>query len=92
MRISKDPDHPDHSEYAGHCAFFLEGAERHNVLTADEAGRFAVTYRLDEWGAMCRDEKTGQPLTDRFWGHVRIVAPQWLRDATEKLQKNTKAV
>jgi hypothetical protein len=78
MRISIDPSHPAYHPAAGLCRYFLEGAERSNVKMADEDGRFAVTYRLNEHGERVKDAK-GNPLTDNFWGHVRIECAQWIR-------------
>jgi ABC-type phosphonate transport system ATPase subunit len=86
MRISANPDdshyHPNHAN----CRFYLAGAERNNVMTADEGARFAITYRLDEFGAPVRDRKTGEALTDRFHGDVRVDCSDWLRAVMESPQ------
>lgn len=85
MRISSDPDHPDYHEAFMTCRVWLEGAERNNVVRADEEGRFAVTYRLDEFGKPVT--KGGEILTDNFTGHVRIDCPAWVRYEIEARQK-----
>jgi hypothetical protein len=86
MRISSDPDDSHFHPHFAHCRIYLAGAERSNVITADEGGRFAVTYRLDEFGITVRDKKTGQALTDKFFGDVRIACSDWLRAAMEAPQ------
>lgn len=82
MKISSDPNHSAYHREAGLCQIFLEGAERNNVLFADEEGRRAVTLRLDVSGNPMR--KGEKLLTDEFWGDVRIDCPQWLRDQCEQ--------
>lgn len=66
-----------------HCRVFLEGAERCNVVAADEEARWALVMRLDQWGDPVRN-KAGKPLTDQFYGHVRIECPEWVRDQAEE--------
>jgi hypothetical protein len=83
MRISSDTADSGYHPHFNYVRIWLEGAERSNVITADEEGRFAITYRLDEFGVPVRDAKTGEPLTDRFYGAVRIECAPWLREAME---------
>lgn len=88
MRISSDLDDSGfHLDFAS-CRIYLEGAERSNVVTADEGARFAVTYRLDEFGRAVLDKKTGEPIRDKFHGHVRIDCSDWLREAMESPSEN----
>jgi hypothetical protein len=82
MKIHTDPDHTAYHHAISVCRVFLEGAERNNVLFADEEGRFAVTLRLDEFGRPMR--KGEKLLTDDFCGHVRIECPDWVRQQCEK--------
>lgn len=84
MRISSDPDHPDHHEGAHLCRVFLAGAERNNVLIADEKGRFAVTYRLDEFGSVVL--KKADLQRENFYGDVRIEAPLAVRLQRERIE------
>ena len=83
MRISTDPDDRGFHPHANYCRVFLDGAERNNVVTADEGGRFAVTLRLDEFGQPVKDKKTGKTLHDKFYGAVRVDCADWLRVAME---------
>lgn len=83
MKISIDRNHPAYHDWAFKvCAFYLDGAQRNNVLTADEEGRFAVTRRLDHNGETMHD-RHGKMLTDEFRGAVRIECPDWLRYEVE---------
>jgi hypothetical protein len=84
MRISTDPDDRGFHISANYCRFFLEGAERLNVVTADEEGRFAVTLRLDEFGQPVKDKKTGKTIHDKFFGAVRVDCADWLRITMER--------
>jgi hypothetical protein len=81
MKVSADRSHPAFSDCFSMCRIWLEGAERHNVVTADEDGRFAVTTRLDEFGNPIT--RGGQPVTDVFHGAVRVECPEWLRKERE---------
>jgi hypothetical protein len=83
MRISTDPDDVGYHAHANYVRVFLEGAERLNVVTADERARFAITIRLDEFGQPVKDKKTGKTLHDKFYGAVRIDCADWLRIAME---------
>jgi hypothetical protein len=85
MRISADPDHADYHEGAHLCQVYLAGAERCNVLSADEAGRFAVTFRLDEFGNQIFN-KAGELQRETFRGDVRIEAPEIIRLQRERLE------
>ena len=83
MKVSIDPSHPAYHDWAFKvCAFYLDGAQRNNVLTADEEGRRAITRRLDEKGEPLHD-RSGRMLTDEFRGSVRIECPDWLRHEVE---------
>ena len=83
MKISIDRNHPTYHDWAFKvCAFYIDGAQRNNVLTADEEGRFAITRRLDQDGETMRDAN-GVMLTDEFRGAVRIECPDWLRYEVE---------
>jgi hypothetical protein len=77
MRISVDESDTGYHHAAHLCRIWLEGAERSNVVTADEEHRFAVTLRRNEFGEPVLD-KAGQPLTDNFYGAVRIECPAWI--------------
>jgi hypothetical protein len=70
MRISTDINHPDYHPHYRRCQVFLAGAERCNVVFADEEGRHAVLHRLDENGAPV--VRGGQFVFEHFWGAVRI--------------------
>ena len=89
MRISSDQLDRAYHPCAGVCKVFLDGAERNNVITADEEGRVAVTYRLDERGAVMYDEKTGLAKRDTFTGSVRVECPGWLRQECEGRHPHT---
>ena len=84
MRISADPDHPDFHEGFHLCRVFLAGAERNNVLSADEQGRFAITYRLDEFG--CVVLRKADIQREQFYGDVRIEAPGIIRLQRERTE------
>jgi hypothetical protein len=87
VKISVDRSLPAFHEWAPRvCRFYLGGAERNNVLFADEERRFAITRRLDEAGNEMRDRQ-GRPLTDEFRGAVRIDCPDWLREEMESGNK-----
>lgn len=79
MKISTDPDHVDYHLMAHSCSFWLAGAERNNVVFADEEGRFAITIVLDDRGAPIMNKANTEVLTAPFHGDVRIDAPDWLR-------------
>ncbi|MBI2769220.1 MAG: hypothetical protein HYX47_06340 [Burkholderiales bacterium] len=81
MKVSADRNDPAFSDCFAMCRIWLEGAERSNVVTADEDGRFAVTTRLDENGDPVL--RAGQPVTDVFRGAVRVECPDWLRKERE---------
>jgi hypothetical protein len=85
MRISSNPDDSHFHPNFANCRIYLEGSERSNVMTADEAARFAVVYKLDEWGKQ-RLDKNGRPLTEAFHGAVRVDCASWLREAMEAPQ------
>ena len=74
MRLSVDPLDLGYHPQANRCRVFLEGAERSNVVTADEERRYAVTYRLDDQGKTVL--RAGKPVKDEFWGAVRIELPE----------------
>lgn len=83
MKIGIDRDHPAYHDWAFKvCAFYLEGAQRSNVLFADEEKCFAITRRLDERGQTVYDRQ-GRMVTDEFRGAVRIDCPDWLRYEVE---------
>lgn len=86
MRISCSPDDPGYHPQFAMCRFWLAGAERNNVETADEAKRYAVTLARDEWGAPLLG-KDGAQIRQKFYGDVRIDAPSWLRTASEEPQE-----
>jgi hypothetical protein len=86
MRISSNPDDSHYHPHFAACRIYLEGSERSNVVTADEAGRYALTYKLDEWGKQRLDKKTGRPLTETFHGPVRVDCSDWLRAVMESPQ------
>lgn len=70
MRISVEAGDPGYCSAAFRCKVYLAGAERSNVLTADEERRYAKVVRLDANGhAVMKD---GEIQTDEFWGDVRI--------------------
>ena len=73
MRVSVDQADAGYHPLACHCRVFLEGAERCNVVMADEERRHAVLHVLDEHG---RPVVKGQRiLTEDFYGAVRIQLP-----------------
>jgi hypothetical protein len=78
MRISSLPEDPGFSQYAHMATVYLAGAERNNVVLADEERRYAVQLARDEFGKPVLD-KHGKQRTQEFFGDVRIEAPQWLR-------------
>lgn len=79
MRASVDPCDPDYHPMASRCRVFLEGAERNNVITADEEKRFALLHRLDDRGRVV--VKDGKAATDAFYGTVRIELPDGMDEA-----------
>jgi hypothetical protein len=90
MKISADPTHSAYHHAISTCRVFLEGAERCNVIFADEEGRRATTIRLDEWGKpIWKDDKM---LKDEFWGSVRIECPQWVREQCDNPEMVTREV
>lgn len=82
MRISSNPSDAAYSPEFHRCRVWLAGAERNNVETADEAGRFAVTLARDEHGRPVLD-KAGSQVRQKFYGDVRIDCPAWLRISQE---------
>lgn len=89
MRISTDTDDRAYHPCASVCRVFLEGAERNNVITADEENRVAVIYRLDGEGRVMYDESTGLAKRNTFTGNVRIECPGWLRQECEGRNPST---
>ena len=86
MKISIERTHPAYHDWAFKvCSFYLDGAQRNNVVTADEEGRMAVTRRLDENGQTMHDSN-GKVLTEVFRGSVRIECPDWLRYEIQNAQ------
>lgn len=85
MRIACLPQDPAYHTAFHLCHIYLEGAERNNVLLADEKGRFAITFRRDEFGVPVL-HKDGSQITEPFHGHVRVDAPEWLRTTMESPQ------
>lgn len=83
MKISTDPDSPYFHSACSQVRVFLAGAERNNVLFADEEGRTALQMRLNEWGNPVHDA-AGLAILDRFWGDVRVEAPLWVRVECER--------
>lgn len=79
MRVSVDPCDPGYHTMASRCRVFLEGAERNNVITADEGKRFALLHRLDGRGRVV--VKDGKAATDAFYGSVRIELPDGMDEA-----------
>jgi hypothetical protein len=78
MRISSLPDDSGYSQYAHMATVYLAGAERNNVVLADEERRYAVQLARDEFGKPILD-KHGNQRTQEFFGDVRIDVPEWLR-------------
>lgn len=74
MKVSADRTHPAYHQMANRCRVFLDGAERSNVITADEEGRAAVVVLIDEGGRPVF--KAGVIQTEVFYGHVRIECPE----------------
>jgi hypothetical protein len=85
MRISSLPNDPAYNTAFHLCSIFLEGAQRNNVLLADEKGRFALTFARNEFGVPVL-RKDGSQVTETFRGHVRVEAPEWLRTQMESPQ------
>lgn len=85
MRLSTDPSDRAYHALAnsGHVRVWLAGAERTNIVTADEEGRCAITYRLDANGRYVLNKERTEIARDHFHGDVRIDCPQWLRDHLE---------
>ena len=84
MRISSETTHADYHDQVHDCRVFLAGAERCNVLFADEQGRHAVTFRLDEFGSVVLQK--GDLQRENFWGEVRIEAPIVVRLQRERIE------
>lgn len=70
MRLSVEKSDPGYSPHTSRCKVFLAGAERSNVLTADEERRYAKVIRLDVDGRPV--VKGGEIQTEDFYGDVRI--------------------
>ena len=82
MRVSTNKDHPDYHPLAHLCSgVYLAGAQRANVVSADEEGRKATVIRLDDKGRPI--VKAGELVHDEFFGDVRIECPAWLRTECE---------
>jgi hypothetical protein len=80
MRLSRDPSDPGYVTWcevpgARAARVFLAGAERHNVVTADEEKRMAVVYKLDAEGHYVVDEAKGEIVLETFYGDVCIQLP-----------------
>jgi hypothetical protein len=71
MRVSSDPADGGYTPCMHQYRVWLAGAERSNVLTADDTKRYAVTLARDEWGKPVLD-KNGWQVKQEFWGDVRI--------------------
>jgi hypothetical protein len=71
MRVSSDPADSGYTPCMHQYRVWLAGAERSNVLTADDTKRYAVTLARDEWGKPVLD-KNGWQVKQEFWGDVRI--------------------
>lgn len=81
MRISSSCDSPYYSNAFSQCTIYLAGAARSNVVEADEEGRYALTWRPDEWGKPVLHK--GVLQLERYYGDVRIECPAWLRAECE---------
>jgi hypothetical protein len=71
MRVSSDPADSGYTPCMHQYRVWLAGAERSNVLTADDTKRYAVTLARDEWGKPVLD-KNGWQIRQPFYGDVRI--------------------
>ena len=74
MRISIDIGDPGYENYLKHrgARVFLDGAERSDVLTADEEKRYAICEVRDQAGWPVIDPATHKSKTYEFFGHVRV--------------------
>jgi hypothetical protein len=81
MRLSTQRDDAGYHAAASRCKVFLAGAERSNVVTADEERRYALLHRLDQNGRSVI--KDGAPQFDEFHGDVRIEIPDDLRQLVD---------
>lgn len=81
MKLSADEGHPNYHPQASRVKVFLEGAERKHVVFADEEGRHAIIWKLDEHGHIMI--KDGEAQMEHFWGHVRIETPPGFIDPSK---------
>lgn len=72
-RVSCEPDDPGFTQ-CKRCRVWLAGSERKNVVTADEALRYAEVFKLNEHG-LCQFDKAGEVMTEEFHGEVVVVCP-----------------
>jgi 3-dehydroquinate synthase class II len=71
MRVSSDPADSGYTPCMHQFRVWLAGAERSNVLTADDTKRYAVQLARDEFGRPVLD-KDGNQRRQEYYGDVRI--------------------
>lgn len=82
MRASCDVDDAAWTHHFNVLHIYLAGSERSNVITADEGKRWALVWKLDEFGHKVKDDK-GEFVTQEFWGDVCIKCEAWIRHLIE---------
>jgi hypothetical protein len=71
MRVSSDPKDSGYTPVFHQYRIWIAGAERDNVVIADDSKRYAVQLARDEWGKPVLD-KNGWQIRQEYYGDVRI--------------------